>query len=208
MKLLGISQRVDNVPHYNERRDCLDQKWAEFAALLGCQIVPLPNIKMADVTSLLARLKLDAILLSGGNTLTALEPAAKDTAPERDAFEGKLINYALQHNLPLIGICRGMQMINSHLGGHLVELEGHVAVDHSLINHNVSFELPKKVNSYHSWGIPPQGLADSLEGIATDTEGFIEAFSHISKPILGIMWHPEREQPFSTLDIQFIKEIL
>ena len=73
---------------------------------------------------------------------------------------------------------------------------------------NESYQLPKLVNSYHSWGIDANGLAKDLDIIAVDNDGNIEAFEHKKKKLLGIMWHPEREIPFNKLDIQLIKRFL
>jgi len=208
MKRIGISQRVESIQNYSERRDCLDQRWSSFAFELGYIPIPLPNITLDKVIRLLDVLNLDAILLSGGNSITSINPSASDIAPERDAFESALLNEALVRDIPIIGVCRGMQMINTHFGGKLTVVNGHVAADHAIYAINESDQLPKLVNSYHSWGIDANGLAKDLDIIAIDNDGNIEAFEHKNKKLLGIMWHPEREMPFNKLDIQLIKRFL
>lgn len=208
MKLLGVTQRVEVVQEYAERRDCLDQRWYKFANALGYIAVPLPNVSPDQLPSLLKAIPLDAILLSGGNSIASLEPAAKDAAPERDEFESALIGLAFSHSIPLVGVCRGMQMINVYLGGKLLPVTGHVAVRHELLTSISSLKLPANVNSYHNWCIPKTGLANDLEAIAYDDNANIEAYIHIDKKVIGVMWHPERELCFNSLDIDLIKRIL
>jgi len=213
MKRLGITQRVEHIERYNERRDCLDQRWSSFAFELGYIPVPLPNIPADKVSDLLDNLNLDAILLSGGNSIaltvqSATTPPATDTAPERDAFESALLDNALDHKIPLLGVCRGMQMINLYLGGTLSPINEHVAVRHPLRPLKDCYQLPYEVNSYHNWGIGTDNLAKELTAIALDSDGNVEAFEHQTKKLFGIMWHPERELPFNTLDIQIIKRFL
>ena len=207
MKRLGITQRVETVQHY-ERRDSLDQRWSSFILKLGYVPVPLPNIKAIGVAGLLDGLDLDAILLSGGNSITSLDPSASDVAPERDAFESALLGEALIRNVPVIGVCRGMQMIHNYLGGELTPVISHTDVDHSIVLLKKDYQLPELVNSYHNWGINAVDLAKGLEIIAVDSEGKVEAFEHKKRKLLGIMWHPEREKPFNRLDIQLIKRFL
>ncbi len=208
MKRIGITQRVENIQSYSERRDCLDQRWAAFAFELGFTPIPLPNITPDKVAKLLDAVKLDAILLSGGNSITDLDPTASDVAPGRDAFEVALLSEALARDIPTIGVCRGMQMINVHLGGGLISVSGHVAVRHPIILLNKSYQLPKLVNSFHNWGTKADSLAKELEIIAVDSDNNVEAFEHKEKKLLGIMWHPEREDPFNKLDIQLITRFL
>ena len=208
MKRIGITQRVELVQHYAERRDCLDQRWSTFVWELGYILQPLPNILPAQTHELIDSLSLDAIFLSGGNSLASLNPLADDAASERDAFESVLIDKAIERNIPVLGVCRGMQMMNVHLGGALKPIEGHSGIRHTLSQAKQGYHLPETVNSYHSWTIPYQELAKGLMPIAFDSEGNIEAFEHIENKLLGIMWHPERENPFNPLDIKLIKKFL
>jgi gamma-glutamyl-gamma-aminobutyrate hydrolase PuuD len=208
MKRIGITQRVEQVQSHAERRDCLDQRWVAFVLQLKSIPVPLPNIPPAQVASFLDALSLDAILLSGGNSIASLDSTASDTAPERDAFEVALLDEALSRNIPIVGVCRGMQVINRHFGGKLQKTRGHVAVRHAIMPVDDRYPLPETVNSYHNWGIPREQLADELTPVAVDCDGHVEAFIHAEKNVLGIMWHPEREQPFDPLDIELIKRVL
>ena len=207
MKRLGITQRVENVQHYSERRDCLDQRWATLALQLGYLPLPLPNLAADQVPQLLEVLQLDGVLLSGGNSISSLEPEAGDAAPERDNFEAALLGEAIERKLPVVGVCRGMQMINVSLGGRLSRITGHVAVRHAITRAG-DLPMPGTVNSYHNWAIPRDGLAAGLTPLAFDSAGNVEAFEYTGKKLLGVMWHPEREQPVSNLDVELMKRYL
>lgn len=208
MKRIGITQRVEIVKSYGERRDCLDQQWSNFVTQLDYIPVPLPNVTTDWAGQLVNALQLDAIILSGGNSIASLNPEAPDAAPERDNFEMALISKALEVNIPIIGVCRGMQILNLVMGGSLENINGHVGERHPIISNVKGFNLPKTVNSYHNYCVPSKGLAESLQPLAYDEDGNIEAFYNLSQNILGILWHPEREENFINLDIQLFKRFL
>src|SRR5271165_6978792 len=105
MKTVAITQRVEVVPGFGERRDCLDQAWTRFLAACGLLPVLVPNV--TDVAlALCERANVSGVLLTGGNDLAALG----GDAPERDAVENALLDFAEQHKLPVLGVCRGMQL--------------------------------------------------------------------------------------------------
>ena len=206
MKNLGITQRVEFIESYAEKRDCLDQNWSHFAAALGFNPVPLANIEASKVAQYVQDLHLKAIILSGGNSLAAVDADAKDVALERDAFEMALIQHAIESNIPLIGVCRGMQLLNNYFGGQLSPINNHVATKHKIIQHTTDFSFPQVVNSYHNWSIAEHDCAKDVIPLATDEAGYCEALKHRKHKILAIMWHPERETPFLSEDLQLFKE--
>jgi N5-(cytidine 5'-diphosphoramidyl)-L-glutamine hydrolase len=209
MKRLAITQRVELVACRGERRDCLDQRWLDLSFAIGFVPCPLPNVAQPHVPDILAANQPDAIILSGGNDLTHLNPESSTVAPERDAFEEALIDAAINRNIPVLGVCRGMQVVNMHLGGTLTPIGGHVGKDHPLkLLGNHPAVVPDWVNSYHDWGIPRDRLAESLVPLAEDSDGHVECFVHESLAIAGIMWHPERFTPFRQTDINLIKRFL
>lgn len=208
MRKIAITQRVENVPRYGERRDCLDQRWSLLICTMGHVPVPLPNIAPERVAELIDKLDLDGVIFSGGNSIASLNLHAPDDAPERDAFEAKLLQEALQRDIPILGVCRGMQAINKFLGGRLKSIEGHVGGTHEIIAVDDGLGLPNRVNSYHNWAIAREGLARGLQPLAFDEEGNVEAFRSTDKALAGIMWHPERENPVNPLDVQFIERAL
>jgi putative glutamine amidotransferase len=208
LKNLGITQRVEIIESYNERRDCLDQSWSHFANSIGFNPVPLANIKPEKVAGYIKDLRLDALVLSGGNSLAGIDENAADIAQERDNFELELIKQALSNKIPIIGVCRGLQILNIYFHGGLSPITDHVALKHKIVSKQNDYIFPKKVNSYHNWAIAPNDLAEDLTALATDTDGNIEALVHKKHKLLGIMWHPERETPYSSQDIKLFKAFL
>lgn len=185
-----VSQRVD-IAATGERRDGLDQKWSDLLTVLGATLVPVPNHPQA-VRGLLSALPVDAVVLSGGNDL--------GNAPERDATETILADWAMARSLPLLGVCRGMQFLVTHLGGGIVPAPGHVAV-----RHDVSGAWGRQqVNSYHNFVV--QTLPPGLEAVAHADDGTIEAFRHTVLPVAGMMWHPERELAFSDASLALLRD--
>jgi gamma-glutamyl-gamma-aminobutyrate hydrolase PuuD len=195
---IGITQRVADISGYGERRDCLDQRWAAVLAELGLVPVPLCNCS-PDVDGYLRALDLRGVILSGGNDIARLE-GARDTAPERDAFEWRLIERCLASRIPLAGVCRGMQALNLYFGGRVRRLDGHAARRHAIEVDGVR----REVNSYHGWGIAAGDLGDGLYSTASADDGTVEALSHSSQLCHGIMWHPEREPRLELPDAGFL----
>tara|TARA_B110000858_G_C17800781_1_gene475126 strand:- start:2052 stop:2681 length:630 start_codon:yes stop_codon:yes gene_type:complete len=204
--LIGITQRVDFINDYNEKRDCLDTNWYKFLDKIGLTPLPLPNVNSKIANKLFANIKFKGLILSGGNTLYSCSPYDKNASLIRDKFEFHLIDYALKKNIPLIGICRGMQIINKYFNGKVIRIKDGKN-SHQLKQLDSQFILPTKVNSFHDWGINSDGLSDELKAIALDSDDNIEAFVHVQKKIVGIMWHPERGRTFNKKNIEIFKKV-
>lgn len=209
---IGITQRVVVEPCLGERRDCLDQMWTKLLEPCGWDIVPVPN-QLVNIKGWATRQALDGLILSGGNDLACL-PGAKNIAPERDFSEKALLNWAEKKYLPVLGVCRGMQMINLYHGGSLSIIRGHVACKHPVQGSSAGGDLSSllaaytEVNSFHNWGVFPKGLANTLQARLYSLDGSVEAFEHQTLPWVGIMWHPERENTGgATLDLSLLKAI-
>ena len=194
MKRIGMTQRVEIISSIGERRNALSQEWSAFAKECGFLPIFLPNDKKLAV-QMMEELKLDGILLTGGNDLI---PYGGD-APERDETEESLIVYALKNEIPLLGVCRGMQMILNYFGVPLQKIEGHVRTEHEL-------DTGDLVNSYHSFGAISCQEPLVVKAICKEDK-VIEMVKHREQEMYGIMWHPERYHPFRKRDVMFMKKI-
>lgn len=191
-----------------ERRDALDQAWSRLLISVGILPVPLPNLT-ARPQDIVSKLKLNGIILSGGNDLSHL-PNAKNTAPERDKFEYKLLEACRDKKIPVLGVCRGLQIITAHYGGKISRVKGHVAVTHGIemcSNEIMSLERRDSVNSYHDFGVKKNDVGSDLTVVAVSSDGVVEAIAHKKFPQMAIMWHPERMNPVDARDTALIKKI-
>ncbi len=206
---IGLTQRVSSLPDRDERRDALDQTWVPLLEALGAFAVPIPN-RLADPVSYTRNLDLDLLILTGGNDLAHL-PGANDAAPERDRTEVRLLHDATERRLPVLGVCRGMQMLVHHHGGTLEKVEGHVAAHHVVFADDKNPRWPladgRVVNSFHGWGLHTDGIPPGWHAIATAADGSVEAITHPTLPQVGIMWHPERPEAHPA-DLHVISALL
>lgn len=201
MKKILFTQRVDVIESYQERRDCADQSIASFIDACGYLPIPVPNNPKA-VSELLKDIEVSGIVFSGGNNLMTYG----GDAPERDETERILLKHAIQNKIPVYGFCRGMQFILDYFGYPLTKVQNHVAV-----KHEVNGTLGKRiVNSYHGYGCLEDQFQKNgeLQVLARSNDGVVEAVKHVSLPIVGTMWHPERNQPFEQEDINSVKELM
>ena len=220
MKRIGISQRVVFDKASGERRDTLDQRWYDFSDILNIRLFPIPN-NISGVLEYIDFLKLDGFLFSGGNNIGSSNKIIMDNKTlirddvslERENTEIEILTWALAKNKPVIGVCRGMQFINSYLNGEQVLIDKTKHVNNKHVVNFIDSEFLKiygkshEVNSYHNYGIKKNILSKDL--IPTSIfEDEIESFKHIFKPLYGIMWHPERNIEFDEFDLKLFKNIL
>ena len=101
----------------------------------------------------------------------------------------------------------GKKLINAFFEGHLTKVSGHVSTRHKIfksVNQDIKINHDT-VNSFHSFGIELTGLGSGLIDLAKDKDDNIEAYYHKEYRLLGIMWHPERENSFNELDKNLFK---
>ena len=147
----------------------------------------------------------EALLLPGGGDVEPWRYGAKTldcrgAEPARDEEELRLIDEFLSAGKPILGICRGLQILNVYFGGTLSQhVEGHSAVDgrdsfHP--SHIASSPLRRlygealQVNSAHHQAI--DRLGSGLQAVQWADDGGIEAVMHETLPVWAVQWHPER----------------
>jgi putative glutamine amidotransferase len=163
---------------------------------------------------------IDGLILAGGADIDPASygdeahPETRGTVPERDGFEIALARRALERDLPLLGVCRGMQLMNVATGGtllqHLPDSHGHHAhrrhpgtfdgADHDVrlaensLAARAAGELVHGTKSHHHQGIDRLGEGFEVTGWSTIDE-LPEAFEMPERRFaLGVQWHPEADE--------------
>tara|TARA_B100000212_G_scaffold188027_1_gene141840 strand:- start:4744 stop:5433 length:690 start_codon:yes stop_codon:yes gene_type:complete len=175
--------------------------------------VPMIIPPAGDMTILLD--SIDGLIVSGGPDISPANyneepgPMTTEFYPEQDYSEMGLIERALERDMPLLGICRGMQILSVAHGGRMHQHldttpghEGHGGFFGKSTEHGVVVERGSQlasimgdsftVNSLHHQGVSDAG---SLEVTArADHDGLIEGVERKDKKFcLGVQWHPERK---------------
>ena len=168
---------------------------------------------------------IDGLMLAGGADIDPASydqqahPETADTVPARDAFEIALARGAIERNLPVLGICRGMQLINVALGGtlsqHLPDRLGHeehrrvlgsfdgaehdvVLIDGSLAARSTG-ELAHATKSHHHQGVDCLGEGLIVSGVSS-LDDLPEAIELPGRRfVLGVQWHPEADEGSSVI---------
>lgn len=152
----------------------------------------------------------DALCLTGGEDLeparygAATDPKTETIDTARDALELGLIATARERDLPVLGICRGFQVLNVAYGGSLIQhVDGHREANGPIAPHiavaapgsklaAACGTAPFSVNARHHQAVAASGLGPGLVPTAT-IDGVVEAFEDPSRRwLVAVQWHPER----------------
>ena len=176
-------------------------------------ILPLTS-SQEDASTLL--MKCDGLLMTGGQDVNPLMYGQTATdqcgaiCRERDEMETHFFNEAIRQNIPILGICRGLQMINVLMGGTLYQdlptdtnskINHHMEAPYDRVCHHVRLvpgtalhQLLRVedmgVNSYHHQAV--KDLGEGLEVTAKSEDGIVEAISLPAKKFVwAVQWHPD-----------------
>jgi putative glutamine amidotransferase len=173
------------------------------------------------VTDYLGGIDLRGVILTSGNNVCPAtyheeDGGIPDTSQSRDRTERLLIDAAIAAGLPILGVCRGMQILNAHFGGKLLPDLSRISSErHVASTHEIEILRPEwidafgcrslRVNSFHDQGLTEAELSREFTCFAKTAAGIIEGFAHQLLPIVGIQWHPERENPAAEFDRALIE---
>tara|TARA_Y100000996_G_C22529671_1_gene646004 strand:+ start:186 stop:827 length:642 start_codon:yes stop_codon:yes gene_type:complete len=202
LKKIGISLRVEFIEKYNEKRDTISHDWINFLQKMNCIPLLIPN-NIQNLEDYITNMDLDGVILSGGDNIGDF--------PERDRTEDEILKFVIKNKIPTLGVCRGMQIMNNFFAGEIRKnaTSKHVGKSHNIdiINNDVINVLENSkinVNSFHNNLIMKEDIGEELEIFALDeNDHSVEGYLHRKFPIMGVMWHPERN-----LDISYQEKLI
>jgi putative glutamine amidotransferase len=216
---IGICSALEHArwTHWDEEAFLLSRGYVEHVQRAGGVALIVPVDPRAVEEPDLVLHALDGLMLAGGADIdpgfygAEAHPTTTGTCPERDAFEIALVRRALERDMPVLGICRGMQLLNVACGGtltqHLPEDLGHSDHRRTLgsfdnADHDVRLEAGSlaataagetlhATKSHHHQGVAEVGEGFEVTGWAT-LDDLPEAIEHRDRGYaLGVQWHPE-----------------
>ena len=197
MRIIAITMRQYVDPKYGEKRDSISAEWLTYLNNVLPDFVLLLVPNNIDVTKrLLKEISIDGLLLSNGNDW--------GSCPERDEVESFCFSWCRDNKKPILGVCRGLHVINTLLGGSITsdlyknKIELHAGTNHSVQLIKKSYQKLAKshalqVNSYHNHGVLIKGLGLGLIPFTLTNSEVVEGLFHQDEKIYAIQWHPERE---------------
>ena len=192
--------RLSQATEYHEVRDALSQDWMSFFERWSLLPILVPN-GTSTPNQYYQDFKIDALILTGGEDLNQVSEAAK----KRKKTEECLLYEAIKRRIPVLGVCRGMHLINDYFGGRLSEMILEQGIAKHEVQHlerigNIEPNQHFWVNSYHNYGVQLSDLSEKLQPLSLSVKGnHVESLRHESLPIIGIQWHPERENVMASL---------
>lgn len=200
MNVIGIAVRIEKLD--NSWKYFTNQSYLEKVHAFGWTAILLSDADKADAYCDLC----DALLLPGGYDVASfyfhqpIHAQAHLYEQPQDHLDFCLLHAFVKAKKPILGICRGLQLINVYFHGTLCQhfdITRHEEGEHVhriFPQSNTIFEqllMPEEtVNSYHHQTI--EQLGDDLVCMAKASDGRIEAIMHEQLPILAVQWHPEK----------------
>ncbi|MEO1012007.1 MAG: gamma-glutamyl-gamma-aminobutyrate hydrolase family protein [Bacteroidota bacterium] len=194
----------------------IENDMARYLTQKGVLPILIPDVETELLQDILAQM--DGFVFQGGNDLASEtygeKPIGKWKGDRyRDQYELRIMDYAIQNGKPVLGICRGLQLMNVYFGGSLYQdtvtqnpdaMAHRSAELYDTIRHPITFkkdsfldrlyvdEKAPHVNTVHHQTI--KELGENLEVYATAPDGIIEAIGYTKEPegkVMAVQWHPE-----------------
>lgn len=203
---MRVTERTED----GEARDAISHDWLRFLERVNITPVLVPN-RGADSAQQLGQIEVSGVLLTNGNDVGP-QPRERwagsaSVSEARDRTERALLAWAVERRMPVLGVCRGMQVINTYFGGTLIRDvaawatgEAHAGAEHRVTIMDPAYRQRLGVEacvttSFHNHGVTPDTLAPALRAMALSEAGVVEGCYHPDLPVVGIQWHPERRGP-------------
>ena len=193
MLKIGITSNIKE--YYKGYIDFIDHYWLNYFEKKNINYYLVPNKKKLSQKKIE---EINLLIIPGGNDVSN----SLNTSKIRNIIETNLIKICFKKKIPILGICRGAQLLNKSFGGKIKKVKKHMRT-----RHNISFvnkEIVKKkllnVNSFHNDGIKKNDLSKAFKMLASDMDDNVEMFISKDKKMIGTMWHPEREKNTQLLD--------
>ncbi len=220
MKKYVITQRA-SIDRHGVPIDSLEKGYMDFFRSIGILLIPISNF-CVDTSSFLACLNYDGIILSGGGDLSPAHYANPPETPfyyslERENVHKQLVDDAKRRNVPVFGICYGMQYLCCLFGGKLTHNVHHAERNvrkpgtcHPIASRGNVFDTDGMiVNHYHNSGIRESHVPREMQAFATDRDfDVVEGIIHRKRMIAGTEWHPERDDRSPDVQRELVKTIL
>ena len=206
---------ISSLPYSDGKRNYvqINRNYAEAVRVAGALPFIAPYTDIDGVSQLVAMA--DAVILTGGHDVNPLiygeelQKGIQGISNERDAFDLKLIEEVLKQGKPMLGICRGMQLINAYLGGTLYQdiykanvakLEHvsfdtlsvgahHITIKEQSFLHRATGLKKMLVNTEHHQAV--KDIAEGFKVTAKSSDGIIEAMEDVHRKIYLVQFHPE-----------------
>ena len=232
MAVIGILgtpyTKIEQSPFWWNQVTYTRQGFVDAVQALGHDTIIIP-VDRPDKAESYVKL-VDGILLTGGSDVDPQfygeepHPLLEGIQPKRDLFEFAALDAAIKHKKAILGVCRGLQVINVHFGGSLYQdlslspaslKHRQSTTDQDVATHSISVKsdsllsfLPEafRVNSYHHQIV--NRLAPNLREIATSADGVVEAVENREQRILAVQWHPETIWQKSQLDHEIFRTFI
>jgi len=209
--VLDVTDEARDDPAFERELDELTTSVVDAAEQVGFAVRRVPANRLDDVPAAVA--EADAVLVTGGEDVDPRHyggpvdyPGRGQTFADADRVQFEVVRESVEARVPLIGICRGMQVVDVALGGDLVqhlEHPGHVnadSVEDSMVDHAVRLADDSTlatmlgtttlvVRSSHHQAVGRLGAG--LRAVAWADDGTVEAVEHESAPVWCVQWHPE-----------------